>query len=96
MANKADKKQSRGQIPLYRTWHPGNEPEEDGREIGSFDVGTAAANQAAYFYRHQEGHESSWPVTFHVRDPADNKVYAVSVDLEMEPSFTAGKPEEVP
>lgn len=80
----------------YRVWIPENdETEEAAAEYGALDEKCAAEYHAQVCHNQRSGWEWSYPKTFHVRNLASGKTFAVEVDRHTVPEFEAGRPKEV-
>jgi len=47
----------------------------------------AAEEAAEQYFRHHDGWEDSWPVTFHIFPPHADSPVSVVVEIEHEPAF---------
>lgn len=83
---------NRRSSPLYKVWRPDvGETEDTAREYAAHDVPSAAAAHSRHCHYHLGGWEWSWPITFHVKDPTNDRTYSVEVEREMIPEFVPGK-----
>jgi len=78
----------------YRLWQE-DDGEESARKRDADGPEDAATEQADYDYSHRDGWEQSWPVMYVVEDVATGKRWRVSVSLDFDPVFHAGRATEV-